>query len=221
MANPDITLLNATYSGVSGVTLPKNGGGTATFPWVEGSQTITTNNTYDVTNLAEVVVNVSGGGGASNVVTGTFKGTTTGAAMDVTLNYTGNGYPVAVVVYPKEGTYKSGTGIYDLVQRYAVIDYFAAKCDISAVPSFNTQGTNGTFTTMRRYKSSATSATSYSSATANDTAILLNADATGSGSSGPSILRIKSKTKMSVYIADSAYGFAANYDYTYWVLYSS
>ena len=63
MANPNISLLGATYSGVSGVTLPKSGGGTATFPFVEGSQTITTNNTYDVTNLAQVVVNVSGGGG--------------------------------------------------------------------------------------------------------------------------------------------------------------
>ena len=65
MSAPNISLLGATYSGVAGVTLPKSGGGTATFPWVEGSQNITTNNTYDVTNLAQVVVNVSGGGGTS------------------------------------------------------------------------------------------------------------------------------------------------------------
>ena len=64
MARPDITLLGATYSGVSGVTLPKNGGGTATFPWVEGSETKTQNGTYDVTTLAELIVNVSGGGGS-------------------------------------------------------------------------------------------------------------------------------------------------------------
>lgn len=63
MAKPNISLLGATYSGVSGVSLPKSGGGTATFPWVEGSQTVTENNTYNVTNLAELVVNVSGGGG--------------------------------------------------------------------------------------------------------------------------------------------------------------
>ena len=68
MANPNISLLGATYSGVTGVTLPKSGGGTATFPWVEGSQTITTNNTYDVTSLASVVVNVSGGGGTDRLV---------------------------------------------------------------------------------------------------------------------------------------------------------
>ena len=34
---------------------------------VSGSQTITSNNTYDVTNLASVVVNVSGGGGGKNI----------------------------------------------------------------------------------------------------------------------------------------------------------
>lgn len=62
MANPNIILLGATYSGVSGVTLPKQGGGSATFPWVEGSETKTANGTYDVTNLAQIVVNVSGGG---------------------------------------------------------------------------------------------------------------------------------------------------------------
>lgn len=62
MAAPNISLLGATYPSVAGVTLPKSGGGTATFPWVEGSETKTANGTYDVTNLAELVVSVSGGG---------------------------------------------------------------------------------------------------------------------------------------------------------------
>ncbi len=68
MSAPNISLLGATYSGVSGVTLPKSGGGTATFPWVEGSETKTANGTYDVTNLASLVVNVSGGGGTDRLV---------------------------------------------------------------------------------------------------------------------------------------------------------
>lgn len=74
MANPNIALLGATYSGVSGVTLPKSGGGTATFPWVEGSETKTENGTYDVTTLAQLVVNVAGGGGGGlEYETGTWK----------------------------------------------------------------------------------------------------------------------------------------------------
>lgn len=36
-----------------------------------------------------------GGGGSSNYVKGTFKGTTTGTAMDINIPYTGNGYPIA------------------------------------------------------------------------------------------------------------------------------
>lgn len=92
MAKPNISLLGATYSGVAGVTLPKSGGGTATFPWVEGSETKTENGTYDVTNLAELVVNVSGGGGESKntqIVQGTTRTTSStltaiGAEMTVT-----------------------------------------------------------------------------------------------------------------------------------------
>lgn len=94
MANPNITLLGATYSGVSGVQLPKQGGGTATFPYVEGSQTITENNTYDVTNLEEVVVNVSGSGSSKNtqVVQGTTRTTSstlTAIGAEMTVSKTG------------------------------------------------------------------------------------------------------------------------------------
>lgn len=86
MAKPDITLLGATYSGVSGVTLPKSGGSTATFPWVEGSETKTTNGTYDVTNLAQLIVNVSGGGG-SGLVYETGEVTPTADSADLTISF--------------------------------------------------------------------------------------------------------------------------------------
>ena len=62
MADPNITLMGATYPSVSGVSLPKAGGGTATFPWVEGSETKTENGTYNVARLAEIVVNVPNSG---------------------------------------------------------------------------------------------------------------------------------------------------------------
>lgn len=90
MANPNISLLGATYSGVSGVTLPKQGGGTATFPWVEGSQTVTENDTYNVTNLAQLVVNVSGGGSSPWTLIksqeNTVNTTSTSAATAVTIS---------------------------------------------------------------------------------------------------------------------------------------
>lgn len=94
MANPNISLLGATYPSVAGVTLPKQGGGTATFPWVEGSETKTENGTYDVTNLAQLVVNVSGSGTSKNtqVVQGTTRTTSstlTAIGAEMTVSKTG------------------------------------------------------------------------------------------------------------------------------------
>lgn len=59
----DITLLGTNYPDVPAVTLPQTGGGTATFYDEVGSQSITENGTYDVSGVAQAVVNVSGGGG--------------------------------------------------------------------------------------------------------------------------------------------------------------
>ena len=59
----DITIAGATFSDVTKIQIPKSGSGTAEFLEVSGSQEITENNTYDVSALAQVVVNVAGGGG--------------------------------------------------------------------------------------------------------------------------------------------------------------
>ena len=60
----NITIMGGSYSDVPAVTLPKTGGGTATFYDASGSQTVTENGTYDVTALASMIVNVAGGGGS-------------------------------------------------------------------------------------------------------------------------------------------------------------
>lgn len=90
MANPNISLLGATYSSVAGVTLPKQGGGTATFPWVEGSREVTENDTYDVTGLAQLIVNVAGGGSSPWTLIksqeNTISTTSTSAATAVTIS---------------------------------------------------------------------------------------------------------------------------------------
>lgn len=220
MANPNISLLGATYSGVSGVTLPKQGGGTATFPWVEGSQTVTQNGTVDVTNLAEVVVNVSGGGGTSNIVTGTFKGTNSNSALEVPISYSGSGYPVAVIIYPTEGPYNPNTGtFYNLVLRYAISMICVLKNESDTTPDYaGGTATNNKSTLLGFSKSSASSANSYSTFNKQNETVYHNSDATGS-----SYFKLKSKSAMSVYILGSGSnrGFAVNIEYTYHVIYSS
>ena len=105
MSEPNISLLGATYSGVKGVILPKSGGGTATFPWVEGSETKTENGTYDVTNLAQLIVNVSGGTSkATQVVQGTTRtnsSTLTAIGAELTVSKTGIQYTCYTAVCKK------------------------------------------------------------------------------------------------------------------------
>lgn len=198
------------------------GGGSATLI----TKTITANGTYsasddDADGYSSVTVNVSGGG-ASNFVTGTFKGTTTGAAMDITLAYTGSGYPVAVIVYPSVGSNNPNGTFYNLVQRYAIRDFFAAKADITTAPDYeNTSTTDGgknVGCVVSNYKASASAATTYSRG-GNNRILLYDKNNATSGSN--TCVTLKSSTKMSVFIASTSYGFAANIDYTYNVIYSS
>lgn len=153
-------------------------------------------------------------GGASNIVTGTFKGTTTGAAMDVTLNYSGSGYPIALVIYPKEGSYNPNGTFYSTVKRYALTTYFATLNVPASAPEY---GSSSSATTRYFYKSSGSTASSVTSSGSNSSnQVFVNSNASSSN-----YVRIRSSTKMSVFIASNSYGFAANVEYTYHVIYSS
>lgn len=57
----NVTLWGAIYQNVPALDVPKTGGGQARFYDVQGSQSIDTNGTYDVTTKAEVVVDVPSG----------------------------------------------------------------------------------------------------------------------------------------------------------------
>lgn len=188
-------------------------------PTIE-SLSVTSNGTYTAPSgtdgYSPVVVNVPTG--LTNVVTGTFKGTTTGAAIDVTLNYTGSGYPVAVTVYPEEGAYKSSGTFYSLVQRYVIDTFSAVKANPSTTPDYSATDEKNNATIATVYKNSTSSATTYTRTSSMNTKMYSDAAATASSTAA---LKIRSATKMSVFIAASSYGFVANHDYRYWIIYSS
>ena len=74
---------------------------------VSGSQTVTENDTYDVTNLATLVVNVSGGGGGS-VAVGTKTATLSASASSI--QFTGlSGNPTSFVVTSSADQSTGGT----------------------------------------------------------------------------------------------------------------
>jgi len=110
MANPNITFLGSSYTGVADVDLPDEGGGTATFSFADGSQTITQNNTYDVTHLAQVIVNVAGGGGGGLVYeTGTYEPESDIARPTITFANTHTEAPVLIYMCDVTGTANSTT----------------------------------------------------------------------------------------------------------------
>ena len=219
MAEPNISLLGATYSGVKGVTLPKQGGGTATFPWVEGSETKTANGTYDVTNLAELVVNVSGGGGATNFVHGEFTTQSTAGVQTVNVNYSGSGYPLMCYIVIKGGAYVSGTDWYNSMQRYAIGVWACSKSVMSSSPTYGTSGTQNQAVTMSIYKNSTSSSTSYTRTSAMNTNTFTSSNATNAAATA---VRFKGDAKtLSVYVNTSSYGLFPNQDYEYWIVYSS
>ncbi len=184
-----------------------------------GNKAITANGSnIDVAAFATVSVAVSGG--ASNVATGTFKGTTTGAALNVTLSYSGSGYPVAFAIYPDED-FIAGNTFYDLIQNYATCMMMCVKWQLGTAPDYSSSGDNNKGMYFHRYKNSKTSATTYGQSGGNNTRMFGSSDASGSFSSTACIAKLKSNTSMSVYIAGTTYGFAANIKYRYWVLYSS
>lgn len=249
----DISWMDNDYYDVPFVSLPKEGGGQATFfdPSAttaeasdvasgkyflsasgvltegsavapSGSETVTENGTYDVTALAQMIVSVSGGGGASNLVTGTFNGTDAqkNSAVDININYSGSGYPLVIAVFPSEGPRNSHTGTYySLVQRYAVQTFIAIKNESDTTPDYYSSNSKNYWTCLRTYKSSSSSADSYQTGSTYGTA--WRGDSASSTATGN--MRMKTSKKMSVYFAKDGTdnGFAAGIEYRYYIIYSS
>jgi len=181
-----------------------------------GSISITENDTYDVTSYASAVVNVPTGGGATNIVQGTFVGTTTGAAMSVDPGYTGNGYPIACIVWP-DGGLIGNTAFYDTIQRYAAGMYTMTKSYTEQAPTYATSGEANQATVQSRYKNSASSATSFTNGASQTANIFSSSSAVANSTT---CLRFRSNGTMSVFIASTSYGFMANITYRYIIVYS-
>lgn len=107
MAN--ITLLGASYPDVPAVKLPQTGGGTATFYEVNGSQELTENGTFDVSALAQVVVNVAGGGGGLEYETGEYTPSSDIARPTISFSKTHSEAPVLVYMCDVTGTASTAT----------------------------------------------------------------------------------------------------------------
>jgi hypothetical protein len=183
----DILIAGNTYAGVPSITVPKVGGGFATFS--------------------------EGGGGASNVVIGSFTtGSTTGTTGSIAVPYTGSGFPIACMVFVAGGAYNSSnTAWYNSTHRYAVGQWTYHNAQQSS--SCNT----GVTTWI--YKNNASSATTYSRSSAMSTTVRSTSAPTGAGATCVR-MSVDGKT-LKWYVSSTSYGLLADLEYTYIMIFSS
>jgi hypothetical protein len=101
------------------------------------TKSITTNGTYNASaDSADGYSSVNVAVTLPSVVTGTFTAQETdkGSSIDITLPYSGNGYPIACMVFPSDGGFNS---IASLAQKFVTIVWVGVKTDISLIPDYS------------------------------------------------------------------------------------
>lgn len=229
----NITLMGASYSAVPAVTLPKTGGGTARFDDVS----VTTATASDVTSGKVFLTSdgtittgtSSGGGGSTNFVTGEFTvpAYSSSAKYDeVSIPYTGNGYPISAMVFVKNGVYNdTSTGQstwYDGIKRYALGYWSMVKSNTTTPPDYS--GTaNDNATVVSIYKNSTSASNSYTRASVMGTGVFSTSNPATNYGFGA--INFKGDVKTLRYaIANgsaSSYGLYPQVTYVYQIVYSS
>jgi len=182
-----------------------------------GTKTITENGTYDVTNFASADVNVSGGG-ASNLVEGTFTTGSSAGTGTVNVPYTGSGYPLMVVVVVDGGAYVPDTTWYNSVQRYAVGQWTMTKSDFSSAPTYATTGAQNKGVVCSIYKNSTSNPTTYTRSSSMSNTVYSSEAATGNTLD---VCKLMTGNVLSYYVNTSSYGLLPNTTYRYFIVYSS
>ena len=179
-----------------------------------------------LTTLAGKILSIqtgSGGGGSSNVVTGTFTtGSTRASTGTVSINYSGSGYPIAVVIYIENGAYDPNDSWYNTISQYDVDAFYMTKSQMSSTPTFVSSASvpANQAVVCGIYKSSSSSATTHSR-NGSSSAVFFNSS---NATTGYNCIRFKNNTKtMSYYIGNNAsnrVGLAPSKTYAYIIIYS-
>lgn len=187
---------------------------------------VTANAADGLTTLAGKILSIQtgSGSGSSNVVTGTFTtGSTRASTGTVSINYSGSGYPIAVVIYIENGAYDPNDSWYNTVSQYDVDAFYMTKSQMSSTPTFvasaSVPANQGVVCGV--YKSSSSSATTHSRNGSSSAVFFNSSDAT----TGYNCIRFKNNTKtLSYYVGNKAsnkVGLAPSKKYYYIIIYSS
>ncbi len=168
----------------------------------------------------------AGGGGASNVRQGTFTTGERNTRGSISTGYTGNGYPVAVMVVIKGGSYndtaEGNTDWYNSVDRYDIGNFWITKARMTSIPDYTSSNANNYGVTAYIYKNSTSTPTNYTRSSAMNTrSYASSALSVGSGATAV-VLTAQGKTlawKVGN-LTSSTIGLAPETEYEYVVVYS-
>jgi len=186
--------------------------------------TATFDSTTGLLGLIGEISNIQQGGtSCPKLVQGTFTtGSTRAGTGTVSINYTGNGYPIAVMVYMQNGAYDPNDSWYNTISQYDIDAFYMTKSQMSSTPTFvssaSVPANQGVVCGI--YKSSTSNATTHSRNGSSSAVFFNSSDA----STGYNCVRFKNSTKtMSYYIGNSAsnrVGLAPSKTYAYIIVYS-
>ena len=159
-------------------------------------------------------------GGATNFVTGKFTPSASekGSTKTISIPYTGTGYPISIMIYPSEGSFNPNGTFYSTIAYRAVILYMAVKNIFTLAPLYTRTAPNDTAMVLNIVKNSTTDPTV---TTASSTKSFNLYGTNGATAYSNEMVRVNSKTQLSVMVSNNAYGFAAGVEYTYQIVYSS
>ena len=169
----------------------------------------------------------TGGGGATNIVQGTFTTANTGGGTGtVTLDYSGNGYPIACFIYVDGGAYndtsQGNTEWYNSLNRYDCGFYSMTKARTTSSPSYSTSGADNYGVVTIIYKNSTSTATTYTRTSTMTANTYTNSSTNASASTN--CIRFKGNGKTLAYYTgnrgSSSIGLARNTTFQYIVIYS-
>ncbi len=194
--------------------------------WINPSNvsplSVTENGTYTApagSAYTPITVNVSGSGGASNMVQGTFTTQSSAGVQSISIPYTGSGYPIAIMVVVNGGAYNSANSEwYNSLQRYAVGQWTCSKSVFSSAPTYGTSGAANQGVITAIYKNSTSTATTYTRTSAMNTNVFSSSNASNAAAT---CVRYKSGNTLSVYVNTSSYGLHPGIEYAYFIVYSS
>lgn len=181
------------------------------------SKTITANGVYSASDdsadgYSSVTVIVP------TVVAGTFTADASekGTGKTISIPYTGRGYPIAGFIYPSGGL-KTGSDLAELAQKNVMIMVAFSKTDFSSTPDYAADEEKNYMEIVAYFKYSDSDPSSSSTGRGH---LKRNYWDTNAGAAYADIIRFRSNTSLSVYIANTSYGFKDGIEYTYQIVYS-